>query len=305
MRITERSRTAMLLRNLQTASTNMSRLYDKLATQKEVNLPSDSPSATGTIMRMNAYIDALEQTRDAVSTAQSFVNTVTDTLETSAETLLSAKILASRALNGALSPSELQAISGEMNQLLESAIQQAGQSFDGRYLFSGNKTDTVPFSITRDANGKIETITYQGSSNMVEFPIGRGRTLAGSVAGDTAFDETGFFEGIQSLRDVLWNAAGMSESERTEAIQAGFATLSRAEADFRALVGQVGARSAELDMVTQQTEGSLTRAKEALSNVQDVDMAELALALQTEQVVYEALLAVSARIMNISLMDYL
>jgi len=305
MRVTERARAADLLRNIQIASGNMSKLFNQIATQKEVVVPSDAPSRTGTIMRLTAYLETLTQNSESAAVAQSFADVATDTLGVSADNLLRARTLVSRALNGTLADSQRQAIGDEMNDLLESLVQYANQNFDGRYIFSGTKTDTPPLAVVRDADGKIESINYQGSSTPLEFPISRDRTLAPSVTGEAAFIDTGLVGALISVRDHLKNVEGLSESEQHAALQTDFENLAAAEHSFFAVAGHVGSRAAELDMVIQQSENAMTRAKEAVSRVRDADMAEISLGLQREQVIYQALLAAGAQIMNISLMDYL
>ncbi len=60
MRVTESLILDRLTQSLMNSSWNMARLNEKLATQKEVLRPSDDPSATALIMRMNSHIEALQ-----------------------------------------------------------------------------------------------------------------------------------------------------------------------------------------------------------------------------------------------------
>jgi len=305
MRITENLRMQTLLRNIQNNSAQLSKLYDKIATQKEVVVPSDDPASTATIMRMTAYIETLNQHKDSIATAQSFIDAVMSTGDVAADTILRAETLAVGTLNGTLSATELSTFGDEANQFLESLVQYANQSFDGRYLFAGTKTDTTPFAVTRGSDGEIDTIAYVGSSAALEFPLGRNRKIGVSVPGDAAFVDSGLFDALKSLRDHLRNEDGLSEAEQMAALQADFNDLKAARGDFAVEVGKVGSRSLELQSVSQHTESAITQAETAVSRVRDADIAEIALNISTQTMIYEALLQVGANMINISLMNYI
>ena len=160
-------------------------------------------------------------------------------------------------------------------------------------------------NVTRDADGHIDAVTYDGSSDPLEFPLGRDRTVAVSVPGDIAFIDSGLIEAVKSLRDNLWNTGALSDSELTVALQADSTAFAGAKNSFMAEISKVGSRSAELMLLHDQAATSISRARAVISDLQDSDLAELAVKMNTESVLYEALLASSAKIMNMSLMNYI
>jgi len=305
MRVTESLRSYDLMNNLQTASQRLSGLYEKMATQKKVNVPSDDPARAGSIMRMSSYVKNLEQNQESIQSAELFLDSVGTTLGGCAESLIELTSLSVRAINDSMSSSQREVIGDQVNQLLESLVQYGNHTFDGRYIFSGTKTDTPPMTVTRNADGHIDTITYDGSSEPLEFPLGRDRTVPVSVPGDVAFIDSGLLEAVKSLRDNLWNTGGLSDTELTVALQADSAAFAGAKNTFMAEISKVGSRSAELMLLHEQAATSISRAQAAISGLQDADLAELAVKMNTESLLYEALLASSSRIMNMSLMNYL
>ena len=305
MRVTESLRSYNLMNNLQTTSQRLSSLYEKMATQKEVNVPSDDPARAGSIMRMSSYIKNLEQNQESIKLAELFLDSVATTLDGCADSLIELASLSVRAINDSMSSSEREVIGDQVNQLLESLVQYGNQTFDGRYIFSGTRTDTPPMNVTRDADGHIDAVTYDGSSDPLEFPLGRDRTVAVSVPGDIAFIDSGLIEAVKSLRDNLWNTGALSDSELTVALQADSTAFAGAKNSFMAEISKVGSRSAELMLLHGQAATSISRARAVISDLQDADLAELAVKMNTESVLYEALLASSAKIMNMSLMNYI
>ncbi len=305
MRVTERFRTDELLRNLQAHAWRLSRAYEKLSTQHEIIRPSDDPTGAARIMRLTAHLQSLEQTNESVMTAQSFLTFATDAMERAADTVTRARVLAVQAANGTFSDSERQAIATEVNQLLESLVQMGNEMTEGRYLFSGTKTDTAPFSVVRDADGDIESISYDGSASPLQFPLGRGRQVPVSVLGDVAFIQSGVFQAVISFRDHLENEAGLTEEELAAALQTDLADLAQANKALLSETGQLGSRSTHLDLTGDQTQRAIIRTKETVSRIRDADVAEIAVELQKEEMMFQALLATGARIMSLSLIDYL
>ncbi len=305
MRVTERLRTDELLRNLQTHAWRLSRAYEKLSTQREIVRPSDDPSGAGRIMRLTAHIQSLEQTQEAIYAADSFLTAGSGVLEAGADIITRVKLLAIQAANSTLSESDRQGIAAEVNQLLESLLQNANEMTDGRYLFSGTRTDTAPFSAQRDAEGNIVTITYEGSTTPLTFPLERNRTVTASVTGDKAFVDSGAFAAVKSFRDHLLNEAGLSEPDLLAALQQDLGALSSTEKALLTKVGELGSRATHLQLTDEQTRSAITRANETLSRIRDADVAEIAVELQKEQMIFQALLATAGKIMSLSLLDYL
>lgn len=305
MRVTDGLRMQELLRGLQTRSGTLSSLYGKLSTQKEVQKPSDDPVKTGTIMRTTTHLRELEQTSLSISAAQSFAAAASDAMNAAGENMVNAKTLALQAANGTLSPENRRSVAEQLNQVIETMGEFANTRFEGRYVFSGTRTDTAPLAFERDERGQITAVTYQGALNHLEFPIGSDRRVAVSLNGQETFVDSGVMTSLISLRDHLQNAGGLSEAELSAAIQADLGAVNAAYEGLLAETGKFGSRTAELDAIKQQTDSAVTRAQEVLSEANDVDMAQLAVDLQREEAIYQALLAAGSKVMKTSLMDYL
>ncbi len=67
----------------------------------------------------------------------------------------------------------------------------------------------------------------------------------------------------------------------------------------------LGTKIRRLETTENRIEVSQTGLKELLSSVEDADMAQVITDLQQQQFVYEAALNVNARVMQMSLLDYL
>ena len=204
--------------------------------------------------------------------------------------------LATQAANGTESASDLQALGTQVNQELESLVQDANSQFEGSYLFSGTKTDTAPIAVTRDAQGNIQNITYQGSDTDVTYPISQGRTSPVSATAQAAYMNV--LTAVKQLRDDLNNTQGLSSQDQQTAISNDLNAVKTAQSSFLTQTAEVGAYQSQLTSLSSQMQTSLTNAQTILSNLQDADMAQISVDLQSAQTAYQAIVSSSAQQMQ-------
>ena len=164
-----------------------------------------------------------------------------------------------------------------MNQDLESLVQDANSQFEGSYLFSGTKTDTAPIAVTRDAQGNIQNITYQGSDTDVTYPVGQGRTAPVSVTAQAAYMNV--LTAVKQLRDDLNNTQGLSSQDQQTALSNDLGAINTAQNSFTAQAAEVGSYQSQLTSLSTQMQTSLTNAQAILSNYQDADIAQISVQL--------------------------
>jgi flagellar hook-associated protein 3 FlgL len=68
---------------------------------------------------------------------------------------------------------------------------------------------------------------------------------------------------------------------------------------------QVGARTSHFESVRSQLQDQEVRLTQVLSNLEDADVARVAVDLSRQQLAYQAALAAGAKILETSLLDYL
>jgi flagellar hook-associated protein 3 FlgL len=296
MRITEQTRASLLLKGLDGHATALNTLNEELSTGKKINQPSDDPVATGAIMRTNSYIADLNENISVINSAQSFAQSASAVLSTSGTALSDVQKLATQAANGTESASELQTLGTQVNQTLESLLRDANSQFGDRYLFSGTKTDTAPIAVTRDAQGYIQDIAYQGSDTAVTYPVGQGRSVAVSVTAQAAYMNV--LTAVKQLRDDLNNTQGFSSADQQAALRNDFAAINAAQNSFTGQAAEVGAYQSQLTSLSTQMQACLSNAQSILSNYQDADVAQISIDLQTAQTTYQAIVSSGAKQMQ-------
>jgi flagellar hook-associated protein 3 FlgL len=306
MRVSDQTRVRMMLDHIQTHTTDLNELYVKMASQRQVQKPSDDAIATAAIMRLGDQLRSLEQNQQSIAAAQAFCDAAGSALESGVESITRLQTLAVRAAGSVtLSAADRAAMGNEAEQIIETLLNLANESSDGRFLFAGTRTDERPVAALRDDAGHILSVTYAGADDPARFPIGRGQSVTLSATARSAFIDTGLLDAAIALRDHLRNDAALPTAAQDALLSADLDRINRARAGYLEETGRAAARSAMLDLLDQQTQSGITRVNEMLSRVRDVDMAQIAVNLQQEQTNYQALLASTARIMGTNLMSYL
>jgi flagellar hook-associated protein 3 FlgL len=304
MRVTEQTNAALLLQGIDQYQSTINTLNQQLATGMKVNEPSDDPVATGAIMRTNTYIADLNEDISVINTAQSVSQAASTAMGNSTSILSNVQTAATAAANGTESASQLQALGTQVNQDLESLVQDANSQFEGNYLFSGTKTNTAPIAVTRDAQGNIQDITYEGSDTDVMYPVGQGRSSPASVTAQAAYMNV--LTAVKQLRDDLNNTQGLSSQDQQKAISNDLNAVTTAQSSFTAQAAEVGSYQSLLTSLSSQMQTSLTNAQATLANYQDANTAQLSVELQSAQTAYQAIVSSEAKQMQQSdLFSYL
>jgi flagellar hook-associated protein 3 FlgL len=296
MRVTEQTNAALLLQAIDQHSSAINTLNQQLATGMKVNEPSDDPVATGAIMRTNTYIADLNEDISVINTAQSVSQAASAAMSNSTSILSNVQTAATEAANGTESAAQLQALGVQVNQDLDSLVQDANSQFEGNYLFSGTATNTAPIAVTRDAQGNIQDITYEGSDNAVMYPVGQGRTSAATVTAQAAYMNV--LTAVKQLRDDLNNTQGLSSQEQQAAISNDLNAFTTAQSSFTAQAAEVGSYQSLLTSLNTQMQNSLTNAQTTLANYQDANTAQLSVELQSAQTAYQAIVSSEANQMQ-------
>jgi flagellar hook-associated protein 3 FlgL len=113
------------------------------------------------------------------------------------------------------------------------------------------------------------------------------------------------FNSLIGLRDLLNNTQGLPSNEVAERLTALLGELDTVSENLLEGLRDVGARSAHLDLTESRMSSLELTLEEALSRDRDVDITEAVLELNQGEVAYQGALQVSARSMQMSLLNFL
>ena len=297
-RITTQMTASMTLNDLQQSLNRLDTTQQQLSSGKKINQPSDDPYGTSQAMSLNGQLSSLNDYTNNITDGTAWTQQATTSLGDIDSMVQRVRELVVQASNGTYTQSDLNASASEVNQLIDAVKQEANASYNGQYIFSGTSTGTAPYQTG-------STDTYQGGTGSVNRLIGPNTTLSVSTNISTLLGN-GQASGDGGLLDTMRTIASDMQSGNTGAIggadlknlDSNFGTLTQMEANVGAITNRLTLASTRI----QQLQNSDTA---ALSNVQDADMATVAINFSTEQAAYSAALKAGANIVQSSLLDFL
>lgn len=297
-RITQRMMSGAALTSIQTSLSRLSKTQEQITTGKVLNRPSDSPTATTTAMRLRASIAEQKQFARNAQDGQGWLGLADSTLQGINAMVGRARTLAIEAANASnATPEARAAIAAEVDQIRESVLTAANTTYLDRPLFGGVTGGPLAFA---DSGG---TVSYIGTPGSVDRAIGPNASIPVNVDGPTAFGPD--TPGGTSIFDDLANFSTALKSGDAAGISAAVDTLKAGQERIQAAVSDVGARESRVDKAVTTANDAVLGLTAQLSSVEDTDVAKAAVAMQTEQVAYQAALAVTAKVVQPSLLDFL
>lgn len=122
-----------------------------VASGKEINKPSDDPTAAKQIMEDRVTISAYEQCESNINNAETWIATSNTTLDTVYSLLQEAdELFTSQSSTDADSSVDY---SGELQSIYDQVFSYANSMYGSTYMYSGNQCDNLPFSNSVEVSG--------------------------------------------------------------------------------------------------------------------------------------------------------
>lgn len=299
-RITQESMKRTTLSGININMKKMQEIQEKLSSGKQINRPSDDPSGARKVLGLKGEESQVQQYLDNVMATKEQINFTFNTLDGIYEILSQIKSLTIQASNDTLGQPERQVIAAELNELMESVLQNVNTDNNGRYIFSGTKTSTSPFSGTRDSNGRISSVSYNGNNEEIKYQIGSNTYIQVNTPGGALFQDNAIFSTLITLRDELESSTYDSSTflGLRNNLDTATNTILTETTNF-------GAKANRLELTTNSLNNSLAALKESISYTEDADVASLIMDLKNQENILQSSLETGARIIQPSLLDFL
>jgi flagellar hook-associated protein 3 FlgL len=113
------------------------------------------------------------------------------------------------------------------------------------------------------------------------------------------------FNTLINLRDILKNEGGFSEEQLQELLENAFNSLEEVSTLLTQTSTSVGYKIQFLDGLKENLEDIKVNSEDELTRLQEADIAQIALDLSRREVLYQLSLSVAAKIMSMSLLDFI
>ena len=297
MRIASNTVSDSMIRQIQQLMSDQAKLQLQVSTGRRITQPEDDPAAVGRVLNLQSEQREIAQYGSNTSRALTLSQESYSGLQGLKRVSDRAGELATLG-TGALSEDSMHTYGNEVDQLLEQALQLGNSRSGGDYIYAGTAVDAPPFVATRDASGKILSIAYNGNSEQASIPLSEATTVAPSTSPATNTGMADFLTNLISLRDAL--ASGNIDSVR--AVQPA---LSTSENVIIAAMADSGGIQTRIEAAQAQQQDRVMSLESLVSKESSVDLPTTIVKLNQAQTAYQAALSSAAKVMNLSLLDYI
>jgi flagellar hook-associated protein 3 FlgL len=301
-RITPAMITGSTLNDINAALAAMERSSSELSSGKTILEPSDNPYGASRAIDLQSQLDGLSSYTSAVQDGVSWETTSSSAMTNMNEVAQRVRELLVQGANGTNSPSDLNAMGVEVEQLTESIKQDANTQFAGQYVFSGTLSTTAPY------RQGAENDEYQGNTGTVSRAIGPGATVAintniSSLLGNGQASGDGKL--LDTLRTIAEHLRGGTTEDQNALATTDLKSLDANLQTLAQLQASAGSVTDQLHTASTRIEDLQAAVTTTLSNTEDADLAKTTIAYSNEQAAYQAALRAGASIVQESLLNFL
>jgi len=294
-RVTQGMMNTQLLRNLNANMIRNEKLMNQLATGRVINKPSDDPVGITFALRYRNELADTSQYRENVDSLLSQLEYTDTVLNQVTNVLKRVYELAVGGANGTNPPDAMNAYKEEVDELKEQLINLGNSKFNGLYIFNGEKTDVQPYDPA--------TLLTQGTDTKVaQYMVSPGVLIPGNVTGNEVFGDPGEQDQLFRIMEELSTALGNSDHETVSNL---LGKLDSRLSKVLAVQAEVGARMNRAELVEGRLVDLDLNLQSMQSKIEDADLAEVIIKLKMGESVYQSSLAVGARLITPTLIDFL
>jgi len=289
-RVTTQMSMAAATSRLQAGAAKLAQLTEQATTLKNIGKPSDDPVGTASSMQVRKEQAANAQYTRNANDAVGWLANTDSALGDVYSVLSKVRDLTVQAANsGTMSDTDRDAFVTQFQALSSDLAASANATYGARSVFAGSSTSSTAYD---PAAG------WAPSTATVDRRIGDGTTVRVDTSGAAVFGSgsTSVFSMIDSIVGDLQN--GVNVNPRINDVDAHLQTVRGVQAD-------VGVRHAAAIAAQDSLKSSSTTLEGRRSSIEDKDLAKAVLDLQVQQTNYQAALAVTAKVLQPTLMDYL
>lgn len=313
MRITN----SMLIDNFLVDMGNSMKKVDKynkqLITGKQIARISDDPIKLISAMNARQMVNSYSQYRDNLITANTWVDQTETALMDISEALTTIREQIVFANTDTNNPSDRDAVAKLVTGYRDHILQSMNATITSKHIFAGYNTSKEPF-VVDETTGRV---TYNGLdlynmnlsdpavqkelSEKLQLEVGFGMKMDVTFTGVeiVGVGEDNMFKVLDDL------IADLESGDGNDNLGKYITKLEKLESNMMEKVVTVGARSVKLEMLEDRYSQDVINYDSIRGQVEDADSAEAIMYMKMAESVYKQALAVGARIIMPTLMDYL
>jgi len=293
MRVTQNTSSNLVLQNLQVIQQRQDVLEQESSTGYRVSAIGDDPAAAQQIVRLNTQTAATNQYARNINAATSLLTMANSSMSSMQDVLTSVKQLAVQMSSGTYNAQDQAAAVQQLTQLKNQLISLGNTQLNGTYLFGGFKNDTPPFDTTG---------AFTGTADSTNIEIAPGTSVSATYSGSQLLAGGGGGVNAMAMMDNLISAVGSGDQTQ---IGAQLSNIDQVTSQVTSAEALVGSSMNRLTTATSVGQDSNLATSQVVSTLQDADYLQVVSDLAKQQTAYQAAIAASAKVSQVSLLDYL
>ena len=273
--------------NLGNLTEELGKANKVVSSGKRINSLSDDPIGMTQVLNIKSSLANIAQMERNITSAKPWLTAAESALANVQELISETRALTVQAATSTTGASERSSMASIIQGTLEEIVSMANTEVNGLYIFAGSKTDTIPFN---------QDGSYEGNDNAFKIKIGNDSTIETGSDGEAVFGT--IFTTLSDLKTAL-------ETNDVSEIQATMSALENDFNNFSAKISDTGSRHLRLEIKENILSSMKLTNTERLSNIEDADITEAIIDLKEKELAYQAALASSSKVMQLSLVDYI
>ena len=295
MRVSNQSTFDAIKYQLTQSAASLVKANALVSSGKKINKLSDDPIGMVQVLSLKESLSNMDQLGRNISTARNWLDGGETALDSVKTIITDMKTLCVQMANGTVGSSERSSAALQVEGALEQVVSLANTQVNGQYIFAGTKTDAKPF----DLNSNV--VSYSGNDDPFSIKIGKDTSVQVGQGGEAVFGDGstgGIFKTLIDLKGYL-------ESNDVAGIQESMTDLDTDLNQVIRTVSDIGAKGVQLDTKDTILQDMKLSYQTRQSDLEDADILSAVADVQSKETAYQVALASSAKVMNISLLDYL
>lgn len=287
MRVANKTIYDIIKFNLGNITEELNKANKIVSTGKRITDLSDDPVGITQALDIKSTLSNIEQLERNINFGKPWLNSAESALNSVQNLISDARALCVEMATATKGAVERASAANTIQNTIDEIISLANTEVNGRYIFAGTNTGTAPFN---------EDGSYNGNNNPFTIKIGRDATVAVESDGEAVFGT--IFQTLTDLKDAL-------EGNNVNGIAGAMTNLEDHFDHITAKISDIGSKITRMVIKEGILQDSNIFNTDRLSRIEDADITEAIIDLKAKELAYQAALASSAKVMELSLIDYL
>jgi flagellar hook-associated protein 3 FlgL len=291
--------------SVDTLQTQLNNAENQLSSGLRVNQASDAPQQVGDIFQARADLSGFSQTIQNLNLVKAKVDTGDSSVQSAVQLLQNALSLGTQGASTNVTQAQRNALATQVQSVISQLVGLSATQVNGIYIFSGDASGSQPYQLNpASATGVDRLVTAQATQQTAD-PTGI--TFQSAMTAQDLFDKRdssdnpapgNAFAALNNLQLAL-------QAGNTNAISTAIASIQTASTYLNQQLGFYGAAQNRIASALDLAQKFQVQTQTHLSNLQDTDVAAVAVAVTQASTALNAAMAAQAKRPTSTLFDYL